>query len=110
MLQTKPAEPVPTCCGQCEFSFDISAEHTTDLVACTRDSTHHKFTQPLCPWYVRLGLLDLKLELVHIVPPWQKAIKIWNLPQPASPEAIANIIDDTVGKKLSTVKGRNHEK
>lgn len=110
MLQHYPKQPVPSNCGECEFSFDISDGKTKNLVACTRDNTHHNKDQMLCPWYVKASLESLKTELALKVPPWEIALAIVKLKQPVSPEAIVNLLTGNAGSNLATVEENNHEK
>lgn len=110
MLSQFPHDPVPTNCQECELSFPLPDEDLVAMVCCVRNITHHNEVQPLCSWYVRLGLSDLKIELAWKVPPWQKAIAIRDLIPPASLQAIVNIIEGRAADNHSPVQENDHEK
>lgn len=109
-LSIFPHKKVPTNCGECEFSFLIDDTIPIPLYCCVRNNTHHAGHQILCPWYVRLGLDELKIELASTVTSWHRAILIRDLLDHTDVPAIVNIIDGVIGSLLANPPENHHEK
>lgn len=109
-------KPAPTCCQECEFSFNIDDPYgrkpvedinspTRGLSCCVHDNTHHPHNQPLCPWYVRANTHRLEQAFTDEVLPWILALRVLDLPEGAHAEAIANVLKGRTPDQLSKPRG-----